>query len=95
MLPNLCVQLDCLRSKFEAEFKYDIYAIEKLHCKMDTYRQTCKISRTLVGNKIVDHSDVVGAAPVGILDLTTGFNILHKTRQDEKHFYFGIWYSLY
>ena len=40
----------------------------------------------LVGKKIVDHSDVVGAAPVGtapttsskILDLTPGFNRLHK-----------------
>ena len=28
------------------------------------YRKTSNISRTLVGNKIVDHSDVVGAAPV-------------------------------
>ena len=27
------------------------------------YRQISNISRTLVGNKIVDHSDVVGAAP--------------------------------
>ena len=30
-----------------------------------TYGQTCNISRTLVGNEIVDHSDVVGASPVG------------------------------
>ena len=29
------------------------------------YRKTSNISRTLVGNKIVDHSDVVGALPVG------------------------------
>ena len=29
------------------------------------YRQVSNISRTLVGNKIVDHSDVVGASPVG------------------------------
>ena len=29
------------------------------------YHQTSNISRTLVGNKIVDHSDVVGASPVG------------------------------
>ena len=28
-----------------------------------TYRQTSNISRTLVGNKLADHSDVVGAAP--------------------------------
>ena len=27
------------------------------------YFQTSNISRTLVGNKIVDHPDVVGAAP--------------------------------
>ena len=31
--------------------------------------QTSSASRTLIGNQIVDHSDVVGASPV-ILDLT-------------------------
>ena len=31
----------------------------------ETYRKTSNISRTLVGNKIVDNSDVVGASPVG------------------------------
>ena len=30
-----------------------------------TYRQVPNISHTFVGNKIVDHSDVVGASPVG------------------------------
>ena len=30
------------------------------------YRQISNIGRTLVGNKIVDHSDVVGAAPAGV-----------------------------
>ena len=29
------------------------------------YRQVSNIRRTLVGNYIVDHSDVVGASPVG------------------------------
>ena len=29
------------------------------------YRKTSNISRTLVGNTIVDNSDVVGASPVG------------------------------
>ena len=29
------------------------------------YRQVSNIRRTLVGNKIVDNSDVVGASPVG------------------------------
>ena len=47
------------------------------------YRQTSNISRTLVCNEIVDHSDVVGAAPTGanyifILGLTPGFNGLCK-----------------
>ena len=49
------------------------------------YHKTSNISRTLVGNKIVDHSDVVGASPVGaaptyifILDLTSGFKGLGK-----------------
>ena len=40
--------------------------------------QTSNICRTLVDNKIVDHSNVVGASPVGdyisILELTPGFN---------------------
>ena len=39
------------------------------------YHQTSNISHTLVGNKLVDHSDVVGASPV---DLTPGFNGLGK-----------------
>ena len=42
------------------------------------YRQTSNISRTLVGNKLVDHSDVVGASHVFILDLTYDFNGLDK-----------------
>ena len=49
------------------------------------YCQTSYTSRTLVGNKIVDHSDVVRASPVAttpnyifILDFTPGFNGLGK-----------------
>ena len=30
------------------------------------YRQTSSIKRTLVGNKIVDNSDVAGAAPTSL-----------------------------
>ena len=46
-----------------------------------TNRQTSNISHTLVGNKMVDRSDVVGASPVSyifILDATPGFNGLGK-----------------
>ena len=38
------------------------------------YRQTSNIRRTLVGNSIVDHSDVVGAAPVGAAPTTSSFS---------------------
>ena len=40
----------------------------------DAYRKTSNISRTLVGNKIVDHSDVVGASPVGAAPTTSSFS---------------------
>ena len=39
-----------------------------------TYRKLSNISRTLVGNKIVDHSDVVGASPVGATPTTSSFS---------------------
>ena len=38
------------------------------------YRQVSNIRRTLVGNKIVDHSDVVGAPPVGATPTTSSFS---------------------
>ena len=38
------------------------------------YRQVSNISRTLVGNWIVDHSDVVGASPVGAAPTTSSFH---------------------
>ena len=37
------------------------------------YRKTSNIRRTLVGNKIVNHSDVVGASPVGAAPTTSSF----------------------
>ena len=39
-----------------------------------TYRQVSDIRRTLVGNTIVDHSDVVGASPVGAAPTTSSFS---------------------
>ena len=38
------------------------------------YHQVSNIRRTLVGNKIVDHSDVVGASPVGAAPTTSSFS---------------------
>ena len=40
----------------------------------DIYRKTSNISRTSVGNKIVDNSDVVGASPVGAAPTTSLFS---------------------
>ena len=42
--------------------------------RSQTYRKTSSISRTLVGNKIVDNSDVVGASPVGAAPTTSSFS---------------------
>ena len=38
------------------------------------YRQVSNIRRTLVGNQIVDHSDVVAASPVGAAPTTSSFS---------------------
>ena len=41
-------------------------------CKQ--YRHASNISRTLVGNKIVDHSDVLEAWPVGAAPTISSFS---------------------
>ena len=38
------------------------------------YRQVSNIRRILAGNKFVDHSDVVGASPVGAAPTTSSFS---------------------
>ena len=38
------------------------------------YRETSNTRRTLVGNKIVDNSDVAGASPVGAAPTTSSFS---------------------
>ena len=39
-----------------------------------TFRKTSNISRTLVGDEIVDNSDVVEASPVGAAPTTSSFS---------------------
>ena len=39
------------------------------------YRQTSNLRHILVGNKLVDHSDIVGASPVGAAPTTSSFLI--------------------
>ena len=40
----------------------------------DVYRQVSNIKHTLIGNKIVDHSDVFGASSVGAAPTTSSFS---------------------
>ena len=44
----------------------------KLNC-VQKYRQTSNINHTLVGNNIADHSDAVGASPVGAAPTASSF----------------------
>ena len=46
-----------------------------------SYLKVSNIRRTLVGNKIVDHSDVVGASPVGAAPTTSSFSKLNTWLQ--------------
>ena len=68
------------------------------------YCQVSNIRRTLVGNEIVDHSDVVGASPVGAAPTTSSFLTEHMAsmdwqkataRRDDNHLSFAIWCVLY
>ena len=40
---------------------------------MNIYRKVSNIRRILVGDEIVDHSDEVGASPVGAAPTTSSF----------------------
>ena len=45
------------------------------HCVVSlNYRRVSNIRRMLVGNKIVDHSEVVGASPVSAAPTTSSFS---------------------
>ena len=65
-----------------------------------TYCQTSNISRNVVRNKIVDHSDVVEASSVGATPTVSSFSTQHMVsmdwayttaRRDETHLSLGIW----
>ena len=45
-----------------------------LYGTLNDYWKTSNISRTLVGNEIVDNSDVVGASPVGAAPTSSTFS---------------------
>ena len=51
-------------------------------CESINYRKTSNIRRNLVGNKTVDHSDVVGASPVGAAPTTSLFSTYHLASRE-------------
>ena len=84
------------------KLEYSVSSIKRVNNGM--YRKTSNISRTLVGNKIVDNSDVIGALPVGAAPTTSSFSTKHLASMDwvnttasgyKKHLSFGIWCDLY
>ena len=79
--------------------------IKRFDCiLLQTHCQTSNIKQIIVGNRIVDNLDVVGAVPVGcsnyifILDLTHAFNGLGKdnckTRWETFKFWDLVWLIL-
>ena len=77
-------QSDTLNLVTWLDFKMDFSVIQALALGLGhppiithpcrTYRKTSNIRRTLVGNKIVDNSDVVGASPVGAAPTTSSLS---------------------
>ena len=57
----------------------------------EIYRQISNIRRTLVGNKIIDHSDVVGASPVGAAATTSSFSTCSKHNCKTRQETFKFW----
>ena len=51
-----------------------IYARYEKRLSKTIYPKVSNIRRTLVDNTIVDHSDVVGASPVGTAPTTSSFS---------------------
>ena len=69
----------------------DIYAdlseisqLQTISSQNEYYRQISNISRTSVGNTIVDHSDVVAASPFGAAPTTSSFNLTPGFNIDRK-----------
>ena len=60
---------------------------------MEKYRKISNISCTLVDNKIVDHSDVVGVSPVGAAPTASSFSVFGKDSRKAVRDSFKCWIS--
>ena len=78
--PNLCDHMmslghNKLRHKHNIAYSTALTRAEQTsQVELSNYRQVSNIRRTLTGNQIVDHSDVVGASPVGAAPTTSSFS---------------------
>ena len=61
----------CIQNNLHLSHNLIDYCTVKRLSTKSMYRQTSNISRTLVGNKIVANSDVVGASPIGVAPTTS------------------------
>ena len=69
---TVCAQATNLHEEFEIH-TFEITATSPGD-QIIIYPQTSNIGHTLVVNKIVDHSDVVGAVPVNAASTTSSFS---------------------
>ena len=76
VIPLVLKQTKAIKMKFFVHTKWCSCLDKCMFIKYEiwSYRQVSNISRTLVGNKIVDHSDVVEASPVGGAPTTSSFS---------------------
>ena len=56
------------------QFSVELQYLQCVSNVLSIYRQISNIGRTLECNKLVDHSDVVGASPVGAAPTTSSFS---------------------
>ena len=103
--PGILTKFHALKNKLGQKVLVDAFSLSCWFTDVQVvvYRKTSNIRCTLVGNKIVDHSDVVGASPVGAAPTTSSFSTKHlasrdsaKTaaRQYEDLLSVGIWCGL-
>ena len=89
-------QMCCKTTLMSVEIDIEMFKIV-IDCK---YCQTSNVRCTIVDSKLVDHSDVVGATPVGAAPTTSSFSASMDwakaaARRGKNHLSFVIWYNLY
>ena len=82
---DICICFDAFSLRKGDILHYHVTCMPRVECTVDCwatifsshifsiYRQVFNIGRTLVGNNIVDHSDVVGTPAVGAAPIISSF----------------------